>query len=156
MGFLGLSGQWRVECTIHYRQVADAGEDYNLKSISFDLVSARHQTLQTLDHSQLSDMKINILPPQCWSHATLSLHIPAANPQLQIYFRIKNEQGLHIYFLIHLSINLRSVVGRSTEQLNYFWFHLNQLSNPQCQRWFDTRAPPLILEVLECYGSIIV
>ena len=45
MGFLGLSGQWRVECTIHYRQVADAGEDYNLKSISFDLGGSRHQTL---------------------------------------------------------------------------------------------------------------
>ena len=62
MGFLGLSGQWRVECTIHYRQVADAGEDYNLKSISFDLGGSRHQTLQTLD-SELSDMKTNILPP---------------------------------------------------------------------------------------------
>ena len=59
MGFLGRVSEWRVECSTLDRWQMP-GKDYNLKSISFDLRGSRHQTL---DHSELSDIKINILPP---------------------------------------------------------------------------------------------
>ena len=60
MGFLGwVSERRRVECSTLDRWQMP-GRDYNLKSISFDLRGSRHQTL---DHSELSDIKINILPP---------------------------------------------------------------------------------------------
>ena len=70
MGFLGRVSERRgVECSTLDRWQMP-GRDYNLKSISFDLRDSRHQTL---DHSELSDIKINILPPTVVQRRSLFL-----------------------------------------------------------------------------------